>query len=870
MFNKKYLLILLLISMIFLSINAIAATELSNDTLNFNNNINNEIHDSLNDIDKVKDASNELNNSYFKNNNPEILSDNNEGYVIYVGQNKTENGNGSYDNPFATLKLACDNVSGKEKVTLKIFNGTYTFKYNLKFDTPNLNIEGINGKVIIKNFYNEYYFNESFASTYDNVNYTISNIIFDAKDHTVHNYDFIGWFLPFHGKANSGIYNNCSFVNYNNFNVITGAGYDSYFINCYFDVDCIPKGLFYIDDGAFDANSIHRFEYCNFNFTGIYLTYINLPCDVLMDSVWFGQNDIPQYIASGFVINPDGTYNKEYSIPISRYAIFSVCENYLGDNKYEIVGRLTWNGTNDSDGMENFNPMTVKLTSTTGSICENVTLVNGTFRTIYTSNSTEHKINALLNFELIELAFNTTNIMLNPVSIYYGDEEKICGNFSQIVNGSVSIVVYNDKFNKTYSVDVNNSSSFVYIIPDVLKEGVYTVNVTLNGVNVHGFNATTLTVSRISDYTFNVIVPSVVKVGQNATLSIELPADVNGTVTIKFGNDTVVLPANQTMTIGFSNLNATNYLINISYSGSDKYTYSEKIDSISVDPAESYVNAEDMKFIYSQSIIIPVTAINATGVNARVLKDGVEVVNINGSLSEILIPTLDAGKYIVEMTTIVNGNYQQSSKSINLTIDKANAMLQVESEFISLANDYYAGERGAIFYAILKDIDGNPIANKNVQIIINNMIYNVTTDKNGKAGLRINLANANKYLCIVTFQEDNNYNTATMKYSKVILNKKMTILKATNQVFKIKTKNKKVTVNLKTVKNPYNGKTYLKAGKKITLKIKGKTYTAKTNKKGIATFKINLSKKGKYTAKINFNGDKTYKKSNRTIKITIK
>ena len=81
MFNKKYLLILLLISMIFLSINAIAATELSNDTLNFNNNINNEIHDSLNDIDKVKDASNELDNSYLKNSNPEILSDDDEGYV---------------------------------------------------------------------------------------------------------------------------------------------------------------------------------------------------------------------------------------------------------------------------------------------------------------------------------------------------------------------------------------------------------------------------------------------------------------------------------------------------------------------------------------------------------------------------------------------------------------------------------------------------------------------------------------------------------------------------------------------------------------------------------------------------------------------
>ena len=132
---------------------------------------------------------------------------------------------------------------------------------------------------------------------------------------------------------------------------------------------------------------------------------ISVPCDILMDSVWFGQNNLPPYVISHDAVLPNGHYIN-VDIPISRYAIFSVCENYLGDNKYEIVGRLTWNGTNDSDGMENFNPMTVKLTSTTGSICENVTLVNGTFRTIYTSNSTEHKINALQRFQPGERVVN--------------------------------------------------------------------------------------------------------------------------------------------------------------------------------------------------------------------------------------------------------------------------------------------------------------------------------------------------------------------------------------------------------------------------------------------------------------------------------
>ena len=69
----------------------------------------------------------------------------------------------------------------------------------------------------------------------------------------------------------------------------------------------------------------------------------------------------------------------------------------------------------------------------------------------------------------------------------------------------------------------------------------------------------------------------------------------------------------------------------------------------------------------------------------------------------------------------------------------------------------------------------------------------------------------------------------------------------------------------------------LKAGKKavkkvqVILKIGKKTYKAKTNAKGKATFKIKkLTKKAKYTATIKFKGNKNYKASTKKVKITIK
>lgn len=57
----------------------------------------------------------------------------------------------------------------------------------------------------------------------------------------------------------------------------------------------------------------------------------------------------------------------------------------------------------------------------------------------------------------------------------------------------------------------------------------------------------------------------------------------------------------------------------------------------------------------------------------------------------------------------------------------------------------------------------------------------------------------------------------------------------------------------------------------VILIVNGKKYGAKTNNKGIATFKLTkLTGVGKYNAIIKYGGDKYYNKVTKKVKITVK
>ena len=223
----------------------------------------------------------------------------------------------------------------------------------------------------------------------------------------------------------------------------------------------------------------------------------------------------------------------------------------------------------------------------------------------------------------------------------------------------------------------------------------------------------------------------------------------------------------------------------------------------------------------------------------------------------------------VEIT--YNGTNVFRSTSTSVTLDNV-VPFKVACQFDTnkltcYAVDTVAGEKGALYQVVLKDVLGNLIANVDVQFALNGVTYNTKTDENGVAYCPVNIT----YTCTVKYFGDSKHDETAIN-SKIIVNKKTTTLTAKATTFKVKTKSKKYTVTLKTIKgSSANGKIYFSANKKVTLKVGGKTYTAKTNKKGQATFKITkLNKKGKYNAVIKFTGDNTYNGVTKKVKIKVK
>ena len=208
----------------------------------------------------------------------------------------------------------------------------------------------------------------------------------------------------------------------------------------------------------------------------------------------------------------------------------------------------------------------------------------------------------------------------------------------------------------------------------------------------------------------------------------------------------------------------------------------------------------------------------------------------------------------VQMTYAGNGTLLASDASVSLN-DETPVVKDVVIDAPNItrsAIDAAAGEKGDMYYFTLKDRQGNVLVNKNVQVRLNNVLYTVITDGEGKAGVIIPFSVANTYDLSIFFPGDENYKSASAAV-KVTITKKPTNIAAKNKyAFKAKAKSKVIKATLKTTNS------YLNAGKKVTLKIKGKTYTANIGKNGKIKLKIKLTKIGTYSGKIKFAGDSTY------------
>lgn len=232
------------------------------------------------------------------------------------------------------------------------------------------------------------------------------------------------------------------------------------------------------------------------------------------------------------------------------------------------------------------------------------------------------------------------------------------------------------------------------------------------------------------------------------------------------------------------------------------------------------------------------------------------------------ISTDENGAFLLQKNSDDSDSHISISQNDMLKVPEIETKI-ISSSFTSHAIDFSSGERGNYFKFRLVDGSGNPLANKNVQVGFSGVVYDKVTDSNGYGSLQINLNTPFVYTFAMAYLGDNTYKAA-FDVQQITIIKKTCSISASAKSFKAKSKNKLYTITLKSDKcSSIDGKPYMGSGKQVTLKVNKKSYVAKTNKKGQATFSININKKGTYTAKITYAGNVMYSGAQKNVKIKI-
>ncbi len=172
-----------------------------------------------------------------------------------------------------------------------------------------------------------------------------------------------------------------------------------------------------------------------------------------------------------------------------------------------------------------------------------------------------------------------------------------------------------------------------------------------------------------------------------------------------------------------------------------------------------------------------------------------------------------------------------------------------------------AAATGFTYQVVLKG-NGTPIPSKQVVITFNGATYKATTNAKGIATFKLKAASTGYKKATIKVVADNNLK-ATSKSVTIKINKEASKIAVSAKAFKVKA-TKKVSVTLKSK----TGKAISKA--KVTMRVNGKTYSATTNSKGVATFTLKITKAGSFNVITKFAGNKYFTGFSKTSKILVK
>jgi len=427
-------------------------------------------------------------------------------------------------------------------------------------------------------------------------------------------------------------------------------------------------------------------------------------------------------------------------------------------------------------------------------------------------------------------------------------------------NVSISISGLNESATGNITITIDDLEPVTIDVKETynistLGAGVHIVKVVYSGDDTFSANETS--------ETFNVFTIALEKYdidyNSDADVVAVLPDGAEGMLGIEIdGKDPISAPVvNGSATFKLSNLKPGNYTLHMVYQGNPVGLHVDV--NITVIPKITPV--DDLNTV-DNTISLDLPS-DATG-NLTITIDGnttVVVPVVNGTAA-YPVENLTAGEH--EITVAYEGNYPSYTSTQSVNVAKG-----IPESKVNPPESITAGS--AISLPITLPGDANGI----LLVDVDGKKYYADV-VNGTANVDIAGLSAGDKVLTYKYLGDDKYAAFTANTTlKVTEPAKTPVTPA-----KVTPVASKITAKKKTFKKAKKTKKYsitLKAGKKaiskvkVTIKVGKKTYTAKTNAKGKATFNLKkLTKKGKYTAVIKFKGNKNYKASSKKVKITVK
>ena len=498
---------------------------------------------------------------------------------------------------------------------------------------------------------------------------------------------------------------------------------------------------------------------------------LNSTVAVNADDIKVGENvtvsvNVPSDATGNVIVTVDG---KDYTVAIvDGKAVKTIAD--LKANNYTVTVKY--------DGDNNYNP---------------------------NQNTTKFTVSKISDYNM--------NITV-PGDVKVGEDAVIIVNVPKDASGNVTVSVGKDVYNAV----ISNGSAKVVV--SGLGAGVYNVSATFADDKYAQNKANaTVVVSKVTDYNMNVSVPEF-KEGVNSTISVDLPKDATGTVTVEIdGKKYTANVTNGTAKVNIPALSAGNHNITTTYSGDAKYDSMTKKGNITVIPNVN-LDVNDVVMFYHDGTRLVAKLTDSQGkpiVNATIYfningVDYAKSTDDNGTASMGL--NLDSNVYAVTVTYNGSDIYSKISKNVTVTINPS----IIAKDLVKMY------QNDTKFYAKFIGSDGKALVNTTVRFNIHGVFYNRTTNDDGIAELGIMLRPGNYILTA--------YNPVTGEEQGFNITVKSLIVQNDLTKYYLNASKFEATI--------YDKNGSLAVNKTVTFNIHGVFYTRSTDDKGVVSLGISL------------------------------